>query len=137
MREYETVFIFDAALDGEVLDKQVGTVTSLITEYKGNVLLEQRWGRRRLAYPINKKSDGVYVYVRYEGNNELLSELDRRSKLNEAILRYQTIALDHAYVQPISAIVEAAAESAAAEGDEPAAESSATDAPAAPAAENA
>jgi hypothetical protein len=80
----------------------------------------------------------VYVYVRYEGDNDLLSELDRRSKLNEAILRFQTIVLDHPYVQPVGAVQESAAEATTeavteavtAEGDE----SAAVEAPAADAA---
>lgn len=110
MREYETVFIFDAALEGDALDKQVETINSIISTHDGNVVLEQRWGRRRLAFPINKRTDGVYYYVRFEANNDLLSELDRLSKLNEAILRFLTIVLDHAYVQPVVAEAEGESE---------------------------
>ena len=94
MRQYETIFVLDAGLDGTAIDTQVDSVVKLIEEQGFEVHEVQRWGRRRLAYPIKKKTDGVYTYIRHDASGELLKEMTRRFQLNEALLRHMTVLYD-------------------------------------------
>ena len=91
MRKYETVFILDSSLDKTSLDQEVKKVEDLIASRDGKVLKVDRWGTRRLAYPIAKKQQGHYTLVIFEGKTELLTELERSFKLNEVCLRWLTV----------------------------------------------
>lgn len=104
MREYETIFVLDSALEGDNLEGEIDRVVKLIEEKEGQVHEVQRWGRRRLAYPIQKKTDGVYTYVRFDGDNDLLSELDRRYTLSESTIRHMTVLIDHPHAKQVSPI---------------------------------
>lgn len=95
MREYETVFVLDVGLEGDAVEGEIDRVVKLIEGGEGKVHDVQRWGRRRLAYPIEKKSDGIYTLVRFDGHNDILSELDRRFTLNESMLRHMTVVVEH------------------------------------------
>ncbi|MFH0777997.1 MAG: 30S ribosomal protein S6 [Candidatus Eisenbacteria bacterium] len=88
MSEYETIFIIDPGCDDSQVDRLVETAREIISSGEGTVLETQIWGRRKLAYEIKKKRDGVYAFVRFKGNAAVLQELNRRFKLNELILRH-------------------------------------------------
>ena len=91
MREYETVFIVDPGCDETQVDQEIDTVKGTISERDGNIVEVQVWGKRRLAYEIKKKKEGIYVFVRFKGGPSVLQELNRRFKLNELILRHLTV----------------------------------------------
>ncbi len=91
MREYETVFVLDPALDDSRVEQEIETVSNLITQGGGEVLEVQRWGRRRLAYEVQKKREGIYSLIRYKSEREVLTELKRRFHLNESLLRHMTV----------------------------------------------
>ncbi len=91
MREYETVVVLDAGLDESKVDEELGNVERIIKEGEGEVLDVQKWGRRRLAYEIDKKREGIYALVRYQSASPVVTELDRRFKLNEVLLRHLTV----------------------------------------------
>ncbi|UCF78947.1 MAG: 30S ribosomal protein S6 [Candidatus Eiseniibacteriota bacterium] len=91
MREYETVFIVDPGCDETEVDREVDTVRGVITEGSGEVVEVQVWGKRRLAYEINKKKEGTYAFVRFKCGPAVLQELNRRFKLNELVLRHLTV----------------------------------------------
>jgi small subunit ribosomal protein S6 len=94
LRQYETIFVLDAGLEGPAIDTQVDDVVKLIEGQGFETHEVQRWGRRRLAYPIKKKTDGVYTYIRHDATGELLKEMTRRFQLNEALLRHMTVLYD-------------------------------------------
>jgi len=94
LRQYETIFVLDAGLEGPAIDTQVDDVVKLIEEQGFEVHDVQRWGRRRLAYPIKKKTDGIYTYIRHDASGDLLKEMTRRFQLNEALLRHMTVLYD-------------------------------------------
>jgi small subunit ribosomal protein S6 len=100
LREYETIFVLDSSLDPDSIEGEINKVVQTISDNAGSVHEVQRWGRRRLAYPIRKKNDGVYTRIRFDGNNTVLSELDRKYQVNEQLLRYMTVVIDHPYVEP-------------------------------------
>ena len=52
------------------------------------------WGRRRLAYPINKKTEGYYVLLEFEGSGQEIAEIERRFRVNDTVMRYMTVRVD-------------------------------------------
>lgn len=91
MREYETVFIIDPACDESTVDKEIANVEEVISERHGKIIEVQRWGKRRLAYEIKRKKEGIYAFVRFKAGPSALQELSRRFKLNELILRHMIV----------------------------------------------
>lgn len=91
MRIYETIFILDPSLDDHTIQKEIKKVEDLITNLKGRIIKTEKWGTRRLAYPIRKKLQGYYTLIYFEGEGNLLTELERAYKLNESCLRYLTV----------------------------------------------
>ena len=91
MHEYETVFILDPGLDENQVNEEVEKTTALITSHGGKINDLQRWGRKRLAYEINKKRDGVYTLIKHESSAETVKELERRLRLNDNVMRVMTV----------------------------------------------
>ena len=91
LRAYETVFILDPTLDEHTIEKEIKKVEDLITSQKGRIKKTEKWGTRRLAYPIKKKSQGFYTLIYFEGDGNIPTDLERAYKLNEFCLRYLTV----------------------------------------------
>ena len=91
MRIYESTFILSPQADDATFDRQIKAVTDLIERNNGRTIQENRWGVRRLAYPIKKFTQGFYTRLIFEGNNQVLSELERFFKLEEPYIRYLTV----------------------------------------------
>lgn len=87
MRAYELMVIFDSGLDDLVIDEQVKSVTELIGTRGATVASTDRWGRRRFAYEINKKNEGIYAVITLQAKPETVKELDRQLSLNESVVR--------------------------------------------------
>ncbi len=99
-RRYETICIIKADI-GEAETKAIVTKSSeLIVRESGVVNTVDEWGRRRLAYPIQKKHEGYYVLFDYNSNPAASKELERSLKINEDVVRQQTVKLDTEYVAP-------------------------------------
>ena len=67
---------------------------TVITSMGGNILESKDLGNKKLAYPINKELTGYYFVIDFEANNEIVSELDRKAKINENVIRYMIIRTD-------------------------------------------
>ncbi len=93
-RKYETTFIVNASLDDTQVDSVVGRVQDTITKNGGTIVATNKWGRKRLAYSINKKTNGFYVNTEFDAPGTVLALLERSFQLDEMILRYLTIVLD-------------------------------------------
>lgn len=93
-RVYETTFIVNASLDDAQIEAVIGRVQDTITKNGGAVQSAQKWGRKRLAYPINKKTNGFYANLEFTGPSTLIAQLDRAYQLDEMILRHLTLVLD-------------------------------------------
>jgi small subunit ribosomal protein S6 len=93
-RKYETTFIVNASLDDTQVDSVVGRVQDTITKNGGTIVAANKWGRKRLAYSINKKTNGFYVNLEFDAPGTVLALLERSFQLDEMILRYLTIVLD-------------------------------------------
>ena len=83
---YETIFIIDATLDEESVKALQDKFTSLIAA-NGTVEAVDEWGKRRLAYEINDRTEGYYVLVNFTADSEFPKELDRQYKITDGILR--------------------------------------------------
>lgn len=91
MREYESVFVIHPKVDDAGIDHEIEATKETIATGGGEVIGVHKWGRRKLAYPIQKVNDGYYVIMRFNGEAEMLPELDRKYKLNEQVLRHLTV----------------------------------------------
>lgn len=94
MRLYETTFILGPQADEATFDRQINAVSDVIKRYNGKIFDEDRIGIRRLAYPIRKYTQGYYTRLIFTGDNNVLSELDRFYRLEEAYIRYLTVVFE-------------------------------------------
>ena len=87
MNKYELMFIIDPALEDAKKDEVVETVKGIIAE-SGEVTNTDVWGLRKLAYPIQKKTEGYYVVMQFSAAPELPKELDRRLRISDHCIRH-------------------------------------------------
>lgn len=92
--KYELMFIADPELDERGLKKLTEQYLELVTKEGGSVDGTDYWGRRKLAYEINGKSEGNYVVVNYTAEPALSDELDRVLNLNESVVRTKILRKD-------------------------------------------
>ncbi|MBR4172794.1 MAG: 30S ribosomal protein S6 [Clostridia bacterium] len=91
---YETIFIVDASLEEDAIKALVEKFTSLIAK-NGTVESTDEWGKRRLAYEINDKTEGYYVLVDFTADGDFPKELDRQYRITDGILRTIIIRKDN------------------------------------------
>jgi small subunit ribosomal protein S6 len=91
MRLYETAFLIAPNLPEEEIEKLIKQMADLVTKKKGKMVNLDNWGKKKMAYPILKFEEAFYVFFLYEGEAEIPTELERRFKQNEAIIRYLTV----------------------------------------------
>jgi len=93
-REYETIFILQPdALDDEK-SRVTDRVEEIIDRLEGHVLKKDEWGKRKLAYDIQKQSHGIYYFYQYLGYGDLVGELERNLRILEPVMKYLTIKVD-------------------------------------------
>lgn len=93
-RTYESTVIINASLDDTQVESVITRITETITKNGGAVTALNKWGRKRLAYPINKKTNGYYLNMEFAAPSGLIAVLERSYQLDEMVLRYLTIVLD-------------------------------------------
>ena len=93
-RTYEVMYIIDPETDGDKIAKLNTAVGNLIEKEGGTVVRMDDIGRKQLAYPIDKKTEGYYVLFEIEGSGQEIAELERRMRVNDMILRYLTVRVD-------------------------------------------
>jgi small subunit ribosomal protein S6 len=91
MRIYETTFVVNPQTDDASIDREVQSVSDLITSNGGRILVDDRIGTRRLAYELRGLTQGFYTTFIYEAPKQVLPRLDRHFKLGEAYLRNLTV----------------------------------------------
>jgi small subunit ribosomal protein S6 len=90
---YETLFIVNPELEEGEIEKTIDFVQEVITAGGGTILKIDKWGRRQLAYEIQKKREGYYVILYFQAPPTLITELNRRYKLTDTIMRYLILQL--------------------------------------------
>ena len=91
MNKYELMYIIDTALEDEPRKELIERVSALITGNGGEVEKVDEWGKRRLAYAINYKTEGYYVLMYIKAPADLPRELERNLKISDQVLRYLVI----------------------------------------------
>jgi small subunit ribosomal protein S6 len=122
MRRYEQVFILRPSLSEEEITRIIENSDQLIEQDGGTIIFLNKWGMRKLAYPIKKEVQGYYVLCDFAASPDVVSEIERKYRIDDAVLKYMTIKVADA----ISADeVEAARSEAEAKAVTPEAEESA------------
>jgi len=94
-RLYDLIFICRPATPEEEIDKLITTVEQVTAERGGKVEKVEKWGTRKLAYRINRHREGNYVLaVLHATRGDMIHELERRLKVSDAVIKYQTVRLD-------------------------------------------
>ena len=88
MNRYETLFIINPNLDLSEMEELTEEVKTLIQDSGGSVLLTDYWGKKRLAYAINKHPDGYYVFLIFDSAKDLISKLNNYFLITELIMRH-------------------------------------------------
>lgn len=119
VRSYETTYIMNAALEDAEIEAAILRINTFIGEQGGKIREENKWGRRRLAYPIGKKYNGYYVHLIFELGAEVLPSLERFFALEDSVIRHLSLQLDeklHAFRKVRAEAQAARAAQMAAEG---------------------
>ena len=95
MSRYELIYIIDTAVEDSARKELIERVNNLIAANGGDVeKVDETWGKRRLAYAINYKTEGWYVLVTFKANGELPRELERNLRNYDAVIRYMTVKIE-------------------------------------------
>jgi small subunit ribosomal protein S6 len=88
MRKYEAALILLSNLEEEVRNAEIEKVKNIITERQGTIEKVNEWGQRRLAYEINKKREGYYVFIDFTAGSDAVDEIDRICKISDNVVRH-------------------------------------------------
>jgi len=91
MRRYELIFIVQPELSEEEVKSITDRYLQIITAQKGTLIKTEDWGKRRLAYNINKQSKGTYILVDFYGPGSMIKEIERNLKIDDNILKFLTV----------------------------------------------
>ena len=94
LKQYETVFIATPVLSDAQMKEAVAKYTSLIRENGGEIVYEEDWGLKQLAYPIEHKTSGFYYLIEFKADPQFVTLLETQYHRDERIIRYLTVALD-------------------------------------------
>jgi len=92
---YESAVLINAALDDQQIDLILTRIKDFIINNGGQIRELDNWGRKRLAYPVEKSKIGYYAIYRFDAPSDLITKLERTYSLDEQILRYVTLKLDN------------------------------------------
>ena len=94
MNQYETVFILTPVLSDEQMKEAVKKYEDHLTGRGAEIIHEENWGMKKLAYPIQKKSTGFYQLVEYKAEGDLIADVETEFRRDERVLRFLTVKLD-------------------------------------------
>ena len=94
MNNYETVFILTPVLSDAQMKEAVEKFTNLLKEQGAEIVNEENWGLRKLAYPIDKKTTGFYQLVEFKANPETITTLEINFRRDERVIRFLTFRQD-------------------------------------------
>ena len=94
MRRYETIFIASPTLTDEQSDELVKQFEGIIAEQGGELLKTEKWGRKKLAYEVQKFSEGYYTLFDMNAGNTLIAELERRFRNHDSVIKHMSVRMD-------------------------------------------
>lgn len=100
MRTYETIFIVRPDLVGDEYAAVVEKFRKILIDQGSNILKVDEWGTKKLAYPVKKQFRGTYVLMAYEAGAKVIAELERRMRIDETVIKFQTVHLEKGLPAP-------------------------------------
>ena len=94
VKQYETVFIATPVLSDSQMKEAVAAYTELITNNGGEIVYQEDWGLKQLAYPIQKKTTGFYYLIEFKAEPQFIAKLETQYRRDERIIRFLTFAMD-------------------------------------------
>ena len=94
MNQYETVFIMTPVLSDQQMKETVEKFKGILTAAGAEIINEEEWGLKSMAYPIQKKSTGFYELIEFKGEPTVLAKLETAYRRDERIIRYLTVKLE-------------------------------------------
>jgi small subunit ribosomal protein S6 len=94
LNQYETVFIATPVLSENQMKEAVQKFKKIISDHKGEIVHEENWGLKKLAYPIQKKSTGFYYLIEFKGPGSLVEKLEVQYRRDERIIRFLTFKME-------------------------------------------
>ncbi len=94
MNQYETVFILTPVLSDEQMKETVAKFTKLLTDKGAEIVNEETWGLKKMAYAIDKKSTGFYCLVEFKAEPSVVDKLETGYRRDEKVIRFMTVKLD-------------------------------------------
>ena len=93
-RLYEVLFIADQNLGEPEVDALTATIQGFIEKESGKIQKIEKWGKKRLAYPVKRQREGSYVLVVAEGGAQMMHEVERRIRVTDGVLKFITVRID-------------------------------------------
>lgn len=94
LNNYETVFIANPVLSAPQMKEAVDKYKKMVTDAGGNVVHEEDWGLRKLAYPIQKKATGFYYLIEFQAEGSLIGKIETEFKRDERVMRFLSFRMD-------------------------------------------
>ena len=116
MRTYETIFIVHPDVVGDQYAGVIEKFKGVLTDQGAEILKVDEWGTRKLAYQVKKQGRGTYVLVAYQAGSDVVAEFERRMRIDEKVIKFQTVIMEGGYQAP--PVVEAAPQETSAEAAE-------------------
>ncbi|MDY0291780.1 MAG: 30S ribosomal protein S6 [Desulfuromonadaceae bacterium] len=95
MRTYETIFIIRPQIVGDEYTALLGKFKQILADQQAEILRCQEWGTKRLPNLVKKQDQGIFVLINFVAANTVVKEFERRLRLDDAILQFQTVLLEH------------------------------------------
>lgn len=94
LKQYETVFIVTPVLSEDQMKETVKKYSDFIVSEGGEIVYEENWGLKKLAYPIQKKTTGFYHLIEFKADTQFIEKLETQYRRDEKVIRFLTFAMD-------------------------------------------
>lgn len=94
MKKYETIFVLNSEMNEEQVNSTIDKVKSIIEKSNGTIENVDIWGKKKLAYEINKKTEGYFVLINFESSEDFPKELDRNFRIMDSVIRHIIVKRD-------------------------------------------
>ncbi|MFA5701643.1 MAG: 30S ribosomal protein S6 [Desulfuromonas sp.] len=94
MRTYESIFIIRPQIAGDEYTALLGKYKQILADQSAEILRCQEWGTKRLPYLVKKQDQGTFVLINFNAGNTVVKEFERRLRLDDAIMQFQTVLLE-------------------------------------------
>ncbi len=93
LTEYETTVVVRPDISGDVVETTLDRIRETVSQRGGKLVAINHWGKKKLAYEINKHTRGIYVHTHYLGGSDMVAEIERNLRISDNVLRFLTVKL--------------------------------------------